>query len=1426
MASSSDIIYHFKQKDYEIIFRTALNKGVVGDYRANSKEVETYPVQSPTDSILDGKLVLELVSQNYIPTIKEKKIVWTRLQDPLLNHFEIHSTPIRNNPPKKIKDEEGYYYQHLQKGFDSKNLAIQLSCLEKLGQIYLDRKDFTNALQLFNGALCLCKKTQATEISKLSNQLEKTKKLYLSHYLDPKVAENYQDETAKYRHYLESIRNHLKEDLKGGVSPGEIQCKLTEKFKDLIRLIVSKAVQFIGPPPTKFAVFGLGSMARYEMSPYSDVEFGFVIEEDSEPHRKYFRKLSHLVELSILSLQETEFLIIRERKVGDKWIEGHSFTPSGFSMDKGLSPRGMEGSYELIGSPDALARFQSPRSAVENIILTNSMATTTFVYGHKSIFEEYQKKAASTLKPLAKERAITLIRDHLREFRPYLEENRAALMSFDAKKDFYRPIQMMVSGLTLYYGVDEEPVINKQERTAGSTLLGIQKLEKKGIFTQKNSHYLQKVLQQATGWRLKTQLYYGEEKEILSYVKPKKRSEKSLYSITNEEATALLEAYRVLIPFQKAMTRFINNPDLSFPSLLLYDKKIGKYSKETEASYKYADAAVEAARFAALNPNNLYGPKILRQIKENQGELKEALVQAKQHEKLAIELIEKLDEGKISYDNLPDSFLLRSDMRYANNPVMQGAFIKKCVDEIWVGIGDLYLKMGKKGKAEKYYQRSLDLYKTGKFDLSLHTPKVYHRLGVIYYEQGRLKKAIEVLELCISTYKNKPTGTNLEADEIAQTLFYLGLAYKDVGNTLKAEDSFSMYIAIKESRYTFAVSAYGAYELGLAYCKIGIPEKAIAYLNETVEKMDKETIFSEPKKADVFSYLADAYKEIGSYEKAARFYKKLLTLQNLFYGDIPNIYRIKTLMNLGECFTYLDNKKEAKNYLHQILEIYKENFTEKPSNKIWALAFLAKLYATQKDKKKGEEYFNKVLDELEVFQFSSNKKLASDVLTDLAGFYRKRGDKNKEAECNEVFRQKTKQSIEKPNQSSSSSSIQIKKSIYADLVKGGFNSHCIVQDELVQKFLIEKMLETSQQKLNFYDAWYFADKDLLKVIEKKYKSLITLDLRGTEVTFKSLEMLAKKCTQLKELYLPSVKKIEQSGLIYSSSIFFPNLQALYFNSWFLNRIKLRAPKLKTLTFNSKGGFMGKIEALKLDTPNLEQLNSSLIDGRIWEWAHYFGELRQIPPLPVGMDKLLKSPCPFFKGKKIEETHRFIFMPETVNGKSYSLPYLDELVKRRRVNKGRHIFRDFNKFFEFSPQLDKRLIRVKNISKANTKGYWLLATKQIVPNTIQKTPDTMERIIKPYNYHLPTALEAATSFTMGFLTEQNVALKDPLKVNNGRVFTATITSREGSESSHFYAVGTSETQFTALSLNVIGRGLQRTATKDIGAIAVKRLAPGQ
>ena len=136
-----------------------------------------------------------------------------------------------------------------------------------------------------------------------------------------------------------------------------------------------------------------------------------------------------------------------------------------------------------------------------------------------------------------------------------------------------------------------------------------------------------------------------------------------------------------------------------------------------------------------------------------------------------------------------------------------------------------------------------------------------------------------------------------------------------------------------------------------------------------------------------------------------------------------------------------------------------------------------------------------------------------------------------------------------------------------------------------------------------------------------------------------------------------------------------------------------------------------------------------------KWKKYFGDIGVEPPLPKDIVEVLKSPCPYWGGKRVEETHMLVLIPQAINGKPLTLNTLQQLIQAPQgeghATKYEYYYKDTQK--EIGGQ-------------SVPSSYWALITKDVLPNSRSKTYAEQQALIKG-PYAVPGALEIATGILM-------------------------------------------------------------------------------
>lgn len=212
---------------------------------------------------------------------------------------------------------------------------------------------------------------------------------------------NLRDET---RIKLDQLRKQeLREDLKA-LELQSINQEMTQKIKDyianLVKECVEKLAQIGKTPPCEYAIVGLDSLAREEMTPFSPVKYTIMTENEQEQTIEYFTLLSTLLRQRIVKLGETPLSAFK----------GNGF----YSFTDSITPQGFSIGDAVIHTPENLVRILPTTLRTISLIRSSTHGT--------SLVTAYQERvdAICTL-PRIIRRTKKLLEEDLQTFSPYLE---------------------------------------------------------------------------------------------------------------------------------------------------------------------------------------------------------------------------------------------------------------------------------------------------------------------------------------------------------------------------------------------------------------------------------------------------------------------------------------------------------------------------------------------------------------------------------------------------------------------------------------------------------------------------------------------------------------------------------------------------------------------------------------------------------------------------------------------------------------------------------------------------------------------------------------------------------------------------------------------------------------------------------------------
>lgn len=793
-------------------------------------------------------------------------------------------------------DSEGIFCRSFQAAHNSHHIIAQLFWLQKLAQIYVKKKDYITAAHLLNSAHALAKESIFAKL--ILNQLERLERLFLFDLFQKTPPPHHSNYLASYRDQLLQIRLETGRLLEQGVAVEEIQSFLTHRYQDILTALINESIYLAGEGDfNDFAVMGLGSMARMEVSPYSDLEFAFLTRTSSLERHAYFQKLGKLLTLKMINMGETEYKCLRSPEEADK-----SIVPSGFSMDiGGLCPSGKSEIYELIGTPQQLAELQTEEWMNQNsseTILVHAMTTVSFITGDGELIAAYQQEVNRILdreiggfwpwtwRRLRQDRALKLMRDHLADFQPRLNQDKVDLGAFDIKNELYRLPQMIISALALYHCL-----------ISSNTLTRIEELRQKGVISHQGGERLKRVLKLILKLRIKAHLFYKKEQEILF----QSEKEESFITISPEIRKELIEIYRTLIPLYEAAQAFVRGGYSAFTNHSFYDQSIDRYDDQFREGLNFNEALSSAERAFILNPDSSFSHWGLGRIYLD------------------------LEDGRRAVAHFEQNLLL---FKRKHGAAPHSKVIKNLGNLGWA-----YYQLGEYLLALKNFNRSLAMSK----ELYGESPNedaatTLNNIGNVYFKLSDYRQAIEYNRLSLKMRQMLHGKASQRG--IAMSLNDLGNSYASLGKYRKAIRFYKDSLKIKKEIYQDSsnpIISSSLDNLGKVYASLGDYHRAIEYHTTSLE-MSKQ-IYKErphPHIANSLGNLGIAYNGLKEHEKAIELHHTSLSMKKEFHGDLPHSSIAASLICLGETYYSLGNYYEAINYHKKSLSMNRQLYGDRP----------------------------------------------------------------------------------------------------------------------------------------------------------------------------------------------------------------------------------------------------------------------------------------------------------------------------------------------------------------------------------------------------------------------------------------------------------------------------------------------------------------
>ena len=280
----------------------------------------------------------------------------------------------------------------------------------------------------------------------------------------------------------------------------KIQNQISQDYIDIMATFAEYCEKIMRKPPCKYAVVGLGSLARKEVTPYSDFEHCILLEKGDEEMLNHFRWFSVIFHVAVINLKETIIPSVAisslnnyTKKDGDWFYD--AVTERGICFD-GMMPAACKfplgrqktenrpWTTELIKTVEEMAKYLLPKEDERNgYELASILLKPCFVYGEKSIYEAFQNESVMILKDVSRMKILSSIRTQVRADLNIAEisktfSNLATKKRFNIKRLIYRSSTLFVALLGQLHGINASTNFSIIEKLFDKKIISMQTKQK------------------------------------------------------------------------------------------------------------------------------------------------------------------------------------------------------------------------------------------------------------------------------------------------------------------------------------------------------------------------------------------------------------------------------------------------------------------------------------------------------------------------------------------------------------------------------------------------------------------------------------------------------------------------------------------------------------------------------------------------------------------------------------------------------------------------------------------------------------------------------------------------------------------------------------------------------------------------------------
>ncbi|CAK8687874.1 unnamed protein product [Clavelina lepadiformis] len=255
-----------------------------------------------------------------------------------------------------------------------------------------------------------------------------------------------------------------------------IQEQITQKYGDVMRYIAEKCSEIMGKKPCEFCIAAMGSLARSEVTPYSDFEHFVLLEDgvqnDLENYQEileYFGWFSVIFKIIVINLKETVAPSIATQILNDAINQSAQVSQSDTSAKNADTKLW---TTELIRPVSDMVKYlDSDTNSYDGVELCGVFRQTTFVLGNEEVYAQFTsqvKSVSQTVKESSHAALKEKLEEDLKKFSAFQDIN---VLNACLKQNVFCRFVTFVFQLGRLHSADEKsPFLIIQQLNASKTI--------------------------------------------------------------------------------------------------------------------------------------------------------------------------------------------------------------------------------------------------------------------------------------------------------------------------------------------------------------------------------------------------------------------------------------------------------------------------------------------------------------------------------------------------------------------------------------------------------------------------------------------------------------------------------------------------------------------------------------------------------------------------------------------------------------------------------------------------------------------------------------------------------------------------------------------------------------------------------------------